>query len=85
MKHVGNHEADVAHNLVQVAFAQEDILNKLVDTPGYDMQQRNANDAENFPGCYAVLFVGQMQHKRGGEQLSQLWRQEKLFLSQKLS
>lgn len=52
---------------MQIAFAEKDILNELIDTSGYDMQQCYANDAQDLPRGYAILFTGEMENEDSRE------------------
>lgn len=72
MNDVWDHEADVTNDLMQVTFAKEDILNKLINATRDDMKQSCSDDAENFSRRYAILLVGQVKNEGCGEKLSQL-------------
>lgn len=72
MQEVRNHEAYVPNDLMQVSFAEEDVLNELVDAPSDNVEKSRPDNAQHLSGCYEVLLVGQVKHKRGGEQLGQL-------------
>lgn len=45
MKEIRDHKSHVPDDLMEVALAKEDILDKLVDTASNDMKKRGANDA----------------------------------------
>jgi len=62
LEQIGNHEPDVPHYLVGITLAAHHVHEELVEAAGQDVQQGDANNAEDLLWRDHVGGVGQVHH-----------------------